>query len=169
MQRGLFFQQRDLTLLKSLSEQLVEEWMKVEFQYFKLNTKNIKVNIYGQARRGARQYYKGITMPGLIDHNPQALDFSQSLKYRNSARFRLLVQTLKKYNLYPEVGDIVYWNKIFWQIANVTQQQLIANDHETKWSKILQTVTLSDSKVKQLLKFSNEEYNRYTEESTMNG
>jgi hypothetical protein len=58
---------------------------------------------------------------GLVQHSPQELGYAESVTYKNNTTFKFLISTLQKHNLYPEIGDIIGWNKLFWEITNVTQ------------------------------------------------
>lgn len=150
---GLFLKSRDLELFKRLSKQLVQSVMNVQIQYIKLNIKHTKTNIYGQAKRGAIQVYKRVKLNCLVQHTPQQFDFSQNVSYINSTVYKFLKSTLQQKDVLPQIGDFIMWNNQYWQITNITQQQLIGNSSLVQWSKIVQTTIVSDSKVKQLLQF----------------
>lgn len=160
MQKGLFFGQRDLALFSRVSKQLVQGWMNVTVLFFKLNTDSIIVNVYGQAKKGIKQYYQAIQVVAMVDHNPQQVDFDQSYKYNNNTKFRFLMSTLKDKNVWPQIGDIILWKQMFWQITNKNQEQIIANDYDTQWSKSFETIILSPSKVQQLTNFTKQRYVR---------
>lgn len=159
-QNGLFIGDRQIELFRSTSKELVENWMNVEVTYFKMNVNMTKVNIYGQAKKGIKHYYPGIQVKCLIDHTPQQLNYEYTLKYDNESRFKILTSTLQDLNLVPQVGDVILWSPLFWQITNITVEQLIANDSDSVWSRILEACVLSDSKVKNLLTFNNQNWKR---------
>lgn len=157
MQQGKFIGNRQLLLFKNLSQQLVQHWMNVGVLYFKLNIQNIKINIYGETI-GIKQFYKGVRMPCLIQHSAYQMQMSQNFKYVDGTTFRFLTSTMKKYNIFPEVGDVIFWGGNYWQIGIITSEQLIGGDSQTKWSYVCQTNILSQNKVKSLSIFNEHQY-----------
>lgn len=150
----LFFNDRDLDVFRSISTQLIESVMDIQVLYFKLNVQQTQTNVYGEAKRGTggKKFNKSVSLYALVQHEPQVLDYSQSLKYSRIAIFKFLITTLEQHNIYPQVGDIIGWSRQYWQITKVTQQQLIANSSSKEWSKLCQTTIVSNSKVLKLLK-----------------
>lgn len=127
--------------------------MDVQVQYFKLNIKNMKTNVYGQAKRGLIQIFKKVSLHCIVEHVAEQLDFSQTVTYSNNTTFKFLNSTLQQKNIVPQIGDVIMWNNRFWEITLTTQQQLIGNLSINKWSTKVQTTIISDSKVKQLLQY----------------
>lgn len=146
----MYFSEMDINTLKSISEELVQKVMDVDVLFFKLNPQKMQTNIYGEAKKKSFSYHPAIQVKGLVQHNPQELGYAESVTYKNNTTFKFLISTLQKHNLYPEIGDIIGWNKLFWEITKVTQQQLIGNMTQLEWSKICETTVLSNSKVNQL-------------------
>ncbi len=125
--------------------------MQVQVTLYKINPQQIQINIYGEAKNGLKSYHRGVNIFCLIEHNPHSLQMNESIKRTDTTRFKFLISTLKEVNIYPEIGDVIQWQGVFWEITLVTEQQLIANNQELEWSKVCQTVVLSNSKTKQLL------------------
>lgn len=148
---SLFFKERDLQLFKSISEQLVQKVMQINVMLYKINPQQIQINVYGEAKRGLKSYHKGVSIFCLIEHTAHSLDMNESMKRTDTTRFKFLISTLQDVNIYPEIGDVIQWQGVFWEITLVTSQQLIANNQQIEWSKICQTAVLSNSKTKQLL------------------
>lgn len=156
MRKGLFFSDRDIQLFKRVSNELVQRWMNVEVLYFKLNIGQIEVNIYGEAKSGSKQYAPGIKIPALVQHQPKSLDYTNTIQAQNTTIFKFLTTTLTSKNIYPQQGDIIKWDNSFWEVSLVTDEQLIANDESTKWSRVCTANLISLSKARQLLKFIEE-------------
>lgn len=149
----MFFGERDLNVFKTVSKQLIQGVMDIEVLYFKLNVEQTIQNVYGQAKKGAggKKFNKSVKLHALIQHEPQVLDYSQTLKYARIAIFKFLITTLQDHNIYPQVGDVIGWSREFWEITKVTQQQLIANTASNEWSKLCETTIISNTKVLKLL------------------
>ena len=146
----IYFSDIDVKTLKNISEQLVQNIMDVEVLYFKLNPQKMESNIYGQAKKKTVSYYPGILIKCLVFHNPHDIGYQNVYTYKDYTTFKFLNSTLQKHNLYPEIGDVIEWDNLFWEITKITQQQLIGNRTDLEWSKICQTIVLSNSKVNKL-------------------
>lgn len=156
MQKGKYLKDKQLALFRSVSQQLLQHWMNVQILYFKMNIQDTKVNIYGQTI-GPKQFYKGMRIPGIIQHNPTQFQFMEAF-VTNTTNFKFLKSTLQKFNLFPQMGDYIVWDDSTWQIGNVTSQQLIGNDIDTQWSYVCQSTLTSNTKAKSLANFTGKPY-----------
>jgi|GEM_PF-3857332 hypothetical protein len=46
---------------------------------------------------------------------------NESIKRTDTTRFKFLISTLKEVNIYPEIGDVIQWQGVFWEITLVTE------------------------------------------------
>jgi hypothetical protein len=56
----------------------------------------------------------------LIEHTAHSLDMNESMKRTDTTRFKFLISTLQDVNIYPEIGDVIQWQGVFWEITLVT-------------------------------------------------
>lgn len=146
----LFYPELDIKTIKGISEQLVQYVMDVDVLFFKLNPQKMEFNIYGEAKKKTFNYSPGIFIRCLVAHNPHDSSYDTVYNYKDYTTFKFLKTTLQKHNVYPEIGDVIEWDGLFWEITKITQQQLIGNRTDLEWSKVCETTVLSPSKVNQL-------------------
>ena len=150
----IFYRERDINTLRLISKELVQKVIDTEVVYFKINTEQTQINIYGQAvkgSKGGKKIYPAIKLHALIQHEKQVYEYIESIRVVRNIRFKFLISTLTDHNVYPQIGDIIGWSRQYYQITSVTQQQLIAGQAQIEWSKICESVLLSKSKVQKIL------------------
>ena len=125
-----FMLDRDLQLFRSFARELVDTIIENTCVLFKVNLNETKINLYGEAMN--KTWYPGVELFVLIDKEPENVvyegfgpDTSQNVQFRFN-RF-----TLKETGFYPEVGDIIFHNDGYFEIDNVTEDQLIGGRVET--------------------------------------
>ncbi len=146
----IYYPETDVNTLKGISEQLVQRVMDVQVLLFKVNPQKMESNIYGQTKKKVFNYYPGIFIKCLVFHNPHELSYDTTYNYKDYTTFKFLISSLQKLNVYPEIGDVIQWDNLFWEITKITQQQLIGNRTDLEWSRICETTVLANSKVNQL-------------------
>lgn len=112
------------TMLK-LNKELINTVVDTPVVIYKLQVQHTKTNIYGEAT--SKAYYVGVQVPCLIDRaeaNPNVdvgvVDVNQEI------RFAFLRTTLEERNIYPEIGDIIYFDRQFYEINMTNEVQLYA-------------------------------------------
>ena len=146
---GRFFSPRDLKLLQSFNAELMGDIIQTEVHIFKMLTEQTKVNIYGESSpESGKMYYPGVECTCLIDRAEINTSFDEFGPDRNqTVVFKFREDNLKVINLYPEVGDIVEFNRRYHEIDNVVQEQflggipdkslsIIVNTHYSRLSKL---------------------------------
>jgi hypothetical protein len=142
---ALFGTQRDVSLFRHLSRELMWDIITQQCAYYQLIENQTKVNIYGEAA-GARYYNGPILLNTLIvrgDNQSPVDDFG--VGYDRSMEFRFLRDDLRgknpvnsgggpdigNYNgtpygadIVPETGDIIMWENSYWEIDNTNDNQL---------------------------------------------
>ena len=138
----------DITLFKHFSEELVEDIVTTTIQLFKLSINESKTNLYGESFGNV--WRAPSTVMCIVDREPMNLvyegfgpDKQQAVEFRfNRQRCRetsfavpkvrdvngTLVPTEAIQNLtvgYPEIGDVVLFDGIYYELDNVRQSALI--------------------------------------------
>lgn len=121
----MFNTPRDIKLFETINKELITEMIQTPLIYYKLDVNNMKVNIYGEAE-GKVNYFPAIELYGLIEREDKSSNLEENgLSYTRSATFSFLRQTLKEANLYPEEGDIIYWDDTFFSVDNILENQYL--------------------------------------------
>ena len=121
---ALFGGSRDISLFRTLIEELIKDIIQTEIAYYKFALEQTKVNVYGEAP--GKTYYEPMKIACLIDRDDQAWssdDFGPDSN--QTVSFRFLKKELKDINLVPEVGDILLFRNNFYETDTKVENQLI--------------------------------------------
>ena len=121
---ALFGSSRDVSTFKGIAKELLENVISQQVGYYKYMLNDTTVNVYGE---GMNRYYIG---PILINCLIERGDFStvtkeQVLDVARPATFRFLKDHLQDANVVPEIGDVIMYNELYYEVDNVNQNQLI--------------------------------------------
>jgi hypothetical protein len=129
---ALFGGKRDARFLASINAELINAIVDTEIEYFKLQVEQSNSNLYGESERKA--YFDSILIPCLItkDEKSAAMD-DYGHTYTRSAKFALSRDLLERATLYPEVGDIIFWDNEYFEIDNVDANQYFTGKNPETW------------------------------------
>lgn len=121
----MFNTPRDIKLFESINKELITEIIQTPIVYYKLDVNNLKVNVYGEVE-GNVNYFPPIKLYGLIEREDKSSNLEENgLSYTRSATFSFLRQSLIDADLYPEEGDIIYWDDTFFSVDNTLENQYL--------------------------------------------
>ena len=156
-----FFNSKDLDFIKTISEEVVDYIVEQAVTLFKVSVGETKTNLYGESL--GKVWRAPSTMMAIVDREPMNVvyegfgpDKQQAVEFRfNRQRIRetsysvpkvrdingTLVPTEAIQNLtagYPQIGDIILFDKIFYEIDNVREPQWIGGSPEI-YDKVSET------------------------------
>ena len=121
---------RDIRFFEGISRELVDAVVTTAVVLYKLIVEDSKTNLYGESL--SKTYYQGVECNAIIQRDDTQANYegfgpdaSQNVQFRFN-RF-----TLEDKGFYPEVGDIIFHNNGYFEIDNVTEDQLIGGRVET--------------------------------------
>ena len=120
-----FVPQKEIDLIDAFNEELIDEIVGQYVDIYKVSVEDTEENIYGES--STKYFDIGFRVNCLILYNdPEILqeDFGADLNASIEMYFHRT--TLKEAGFYPEMGDIVDWNDIYFEINGTTEPQLIA-------------------------------------------
>ena len=120
-----FVPQKEIDLIDAFNEELIDEIVGQSVDIYKVSIEDTEENIYGES--STKYFDIGFRVNCLILYNdPEILqeDFGPDLNASIEMYFHRT--TLKEAGFYPEMGDIVDWNDIYFEINGTTEPQLIA-------------------------------------------
>jgi hypothetical protein len=146
---GRFFSPRDLKVINSFNGELMGDVIQTEVYLFKICAAQIKTNIYGETSpESGKVFYPGVEITALVDRADIDTNYDEFGPDRNQdVVFKMRENMLQLVNVYPEIGDIIEFNKRYHEIDNVVQEQflggisdkshsIIVNTHYARLSKI---------------------------------
>jgi hypothetical protein len=128
---ALFGQQRDISLFRLINRELMGRIISQQCVLYKYNSTTTNTNMYGESTEG-RTFSDPVILFALIEtsqfENPVS-DFGPDFKWQVTYRF--LRDDLVDANINPEVGDVIMFQKGYWEIDNVsTAQFFVGKDPE---------------------------------------
>jgi len=146
MDYGRFYSPRDRALHHSINREYLKEIVQCFVVLFKLNPNSTDENIYGEA--DTKMYYTGVEITCLIEHpetNTESDDFGPNASKR--MQFRFNEDMCKEASYYPEIGDVVEWDNLHFEITNVIQEQHLGGIASKSWSILCDAYLTRNSKL----------------------
>jgi len=121
---ALFGTSRDIDTFKIVSKELVNDVISQQIGYYKVVLQDTKPNMYGEALN--KSYMGPVLFNCLIergDYTAPSDDFGIDTDRKVS--FRILRDDMIDANVFSEVGDIVMYNELYYEVDNSNNNQLI--------------------------------------------
>jgi len=120
----LFGSVRDIGTMKRISREYMENIISTSIGYYKIVLKDTPVNTYGES--STKTYIGPVLIYCLVQRSD--FQFNQTEfgpDNTEDIEFRFLKDHLIEANVVPEVGDVIMYNELYYQIDNVNENQLI--------------------------------------------
>ena len=121
---ALFGKIRDINLFHTINDELLKDIIQTEVAYYKFALEQTTANVYGESM--GKNYYEPMKIACLIERQDQSWasdDFGSDITQTHT--FRFLKNELMIINLIPEVGDILLFRNVFYEIDSKIENQLI--------------------------------------------
>ena len=119
----IFGSQRDFNLITGINRELLSDVIEQEILYYKFSLEQTSANIYGESTQ--KVFWEPVKLNCLIERGDQQTlsdDFGpDSIRDTN---FRFLKQDLFDVQTFPQVGDIIVWDEDYYEVDNLTENQL---------------------------------------------
>ena len=130
----MFGRSRDINLFLSVNNELLHNVISQQIGYYKVVLDETKSNLYGESTE--KMYLGPILISCLIergDFNSTVDDFGPDIN--RTLKYRFLKNDLINANVVPEIGDVVMYNELYYEIDEVNQNQFIlGKDNEYAYS-----------------------------------
>jgi hypothetical protein len=121
---ALFGTVRDITMFKGVSVEFVHNVASQEIGYYKVILPNTQPNVYGEAL--VKDYIGPVLINCLIERGDfTTVTDSFGPDSRRDVVYRFLKDDLQVANIVPEVGDIIMYNELYYEVDNTNENQLI--------------------------------------------
>ena len=121
---ALFGSDRDIITFKYITDEVVVDIVSQYIGYYKIMLETTPSNVYGEALN--KSYIGPVRISCLISRGD--FDFTQTdlgPDNKRQVEFRFFKPHLVDANIFPEVGDVILYNGLYFQIDNVNENQLI--------------------------------------------
>ena len=123
--KPFFVPQGEIDLFDALNEELIDEIIGNYVDIYKVSIDDTTENIYGES--STKYFEKGFRVNCLVSFvDPTIEQDDLGPDFMSAIEMFFHRTTLEEAGFYPEIGDIVYWNSIYWEINHITEPQLIA-------------------------------------------
>lgn len=120
-----FTSQQDYNLFLHFNKELINVFIDVPVVVYKLNILDSKTNVYGEST--SKRWYQGVQVPCLVSRQLNtAVKDGQTVTIEQVAEFNFLREELKLREVYPEIGDIIHYNHLYFEIDQTNEIQLVA-------------------------------------------
>jgi hypothetical protein len=129
---ALFGGQRDAKFLASINAELLNAVIDTEIEIYKLNIEQSESNLYGESEN--KTFYDSILIPCLITKEGKSAsqdDYGHT--YTRTAQFAISRDILVRADIYPEVGDVIFWDNEYYELDNVDANQYFAGKNPETW------------------------------------
>jgi hypothetical protein len=121
---------RDIKFFEGISRELVDAVIETAVVLYKLVIEDSKTNLYGESLN--KTYYQGVQTTAIIQREDTQANYEGFGADANQiVQFRFNRFTLNDAGFYPEIGDIIFHNEAYFEIDNVTEDQLVGGRVET--------------------------------------
>jgi hypothetical protein len=139
---------RDLQLFRSIARELVDTVIENTCVLFKVNLNETKVNIYGEAMN--KTWHPGVELFVLIDKEPDNATYEGfGPEEQQNITFKFDRLLCEERNVYPEIGDVIYFDDSYYEIDNTNEIQFVGGlpgeNSDRKWSIVCSTFMVSKS------------------------
>jgi hypothetical protein len=148
-----FLQARDIDLFKSIARELVDTVIQNTIVLFKVNMNETKVNIYGESLN--KTWYPGVELYALYSKSPEDVVYEGfGPEMQQNITFKLDRVMCEEKNVYPEIGDIIFFDTSYYEIDNTNEIQFIGGSPDNNFSIVCETfmVTKSNLNIEERIK-----------------
>lgn len=124
---ALFGSSRDISFIKKINNELLDNIIQQEVDFYELSLANMSSNVYGEASQG-KTYYRPVRLTCLLERGDQTYvgDDQFGVDVTQQMTFRFLKPRLRELNLVPKAGDIVEVRGLYYEIDQVNENQFVA-------------------------------------------
>ena len=139
-----FLQARDIDLFKSIARELVDTVVQNTIVLYKINMTETKVNIYGESLN--KTWNPGVQLYALYSKSPEDVVYEGfGPEMQQNITFKLDRMMCEEKNVYPEVGDIIFFDTSYYEIDNTNEIQFIGGSPDNNFSIVCETFMVSKS------------------------
>ncbi len=122
---ALFGSARDASLIRSINNELIVNFIDTEIEFYKLVLNETRENIYGESV--SKRYYNAIKIPGLMQKDEKTMiGDDYGIDSTRTGVFAFSRDYLVDRTIIMEIGDILFWDNDYYEIDKVSSSQYFA-------------------------------------------
>jgi hypothetical protein len=100
---------------------------------YKVNLNETRVNLYGESVN--KTWHRGVELYSLIDKEPETVEYDGfGSQNTQTITFKLDRFACEEKNIYPEIGDVVYFDNSYYEIDNTNEVQFVGGQTYNNFS-----------------------------------
>lgn len=134
----LYGSRRDVWLMKSINREMIHDVIEQQVGYYKPKLDETKINTYGEA---LNKFWIGpVLIPCLIQRGDNTWSTDQfGPDSKRTFEFRFLKDDLVCANILSEVGDVILYNEMFFEIDGINENRyIVGKDPDYAYSNSVQ-------------------------------
>jgi hypothetical protein len=139
-----FISERDVAFFKGIAREIVDVVVENTIVLFKVNLNETKINIYGEAMN--KTWYPGVQLYALINKEPETSTYEGFGPDANqNIEFRLDRFMCEEKGVYPEIGDVIFFDQSYYEIDNTNEVQFVGGLPDNNFSIVCSTFMVNKS------------------------
>lgn len=140
-QQQFFIGERDYAFIQGFNEEYIEDIVNIGVTYYKVAPGETATNLYGEGTEG-KVYYPPFQIKVLLDPQDQQTDRQDTAgpTKKQNMEFSIQREMLKKYDIYPEEGDLIQWSNLFYEIKSITDNKILGTNYHLRHGVTVQAV-----------------------------
>lgn len=139
-----FISERDVAFFKGLAREVVDDIVQNTIVLFKINLNETKINLYGESIN--KTWHPGVQLYALINKETETSTYEGfGSDTMQNIEFRLDRFMCEEKNLYPEIGDIIYFDSSYYEIDNTNEIQFVGGQTYNNFSIVCSTFMVNKS------------------------
>tara|TARA_R100000908_G_C3743398_1_gene139333 strand:- start:1091 stop:1630 length:540 start_codon:yes stop_codon:yes gene_type:complete len=119
---ALFGSGRDASLIRSINNELITDFIDTEIEFYKLILEQTRENLYGESDK--KTYYNPIKIPCIVQKDEKTMiSDDYGLDSTRTGIFAFSKDYVKDRSIFMEEGDILSWDNEFYEIDRVGGSQ----------------------------------------------
>lgn len=121
----LYGRSRDVKLIKQLNYELIHSIIEQQVGYYKIKLDETPTNLYGESLN--KTLIGPVLIKCLIRRGSAEWETSDKMApdHNRKNTFKFLKDDMIRANVFPEVGDVVLYNEMYFEVDSVNENQLI--------------------------------------------
>jgi hypothetical protein len=123
---ALFGSSRDISFIKKINNELLDNIVQQEVDFYVLSLADMSSNLYGEASEG-KTYYRPVRLTCLLERGDQTYvaDDQFGVDVTQEMTFKFLKPRLRELNLVPKAGDIVEVRGLYYELDQINENQFV--------------------------------------------
>lgn len=138
---GRYFSERDIAFINGINDELLGDIIQIEVTVFRISPESTKINQYGESSPSqGKMYFPGIDVVCLVDRAETSMDADDfGPNRKQNVVFKFLEKDLQAINLFPQTGDMIFFNDRYHEIDEVVQEQFLGGQPDKSFSIVCNT------------------------------